>query len=197
MLSKEKIMTKLTIPKTQQAAGLPDADIIRQAVKDPAKFGALYRQYVTKVYRYVYARVSNHADAEDLTSQVFEVVLKRLPTFGTGGNFNAWLFTIARNKIVDSYRVKRRMVPLDEIQNVPLSDSDPFTLLAQEETRDRLGKLLQDLTQDQQELLQLRFAAELSFAEIGMVTGKSEGAVKMSVYRLLDKLQEKMEKSDE
>jgi len=197
MLNKEKIMTRLSIPKPQSTAGLPDADMIRQAVKDPAKFSALYRQYVTKVYRYIYARVSNHADAEDLTSQVFEVVLKRLPTFGTGGNFNAWLFTIARNKIVDSYRLKRPVVPLEVIENVPLSDSDPFTQLAQEETRARLGELLQDLTQDQQELLQLRFAAELSFAEISMVTGKSEAAVKMSVYRLLDKLQEKMEKSDE
>jgi len=197
MLNREKIMTRLTIPKTQPDAGLPDATIIRQAIKDPAKFSALYRQYVTKVYRYIYARVSNHADAEDLTSQVFEVVLKRLPTFRKGGNFNAWLFTIARNKIVDSYRAQRPVVPLEAIQNVPLNDSDPFTQLAQEETRARLGEVLHELTQDQQELLQLRFAAELSFAEIGMVTGKSEAAVKMSVYRLLDKLQEKMEKSDE
>ena len=197
MLNKEKIMTRLTFQKSQSSAGLPDVEIIEQAVKDPAKFSELYRQYVSKVYRYIYARVSNHAEAEDLTSQVFEVVLKRLPTFGTGGNFNAWLFTIARNKIVDSYRVRRAVVPLETIQNVPLNDSDPFTLLAQEETRARLGELLHELTQDQQELLQLRFAAELSFAEIGMVTGKSEAAVKMSVYRLLDKLQEKMEKSDE
>ena len=197
MLNREKIMTRLTIPKTQPGAGLPDATIIRQAVEDPAKFSVLYRQYVNQVYRYIYARVSNHADAEDLTSQVFEVVLKRLPTFGAGGNFNAWLFTIARNKIVDSYRVRRSVVPLETIQNVPLSDSDPLTLLARKETWAQLGELLHDLTQDQQELLQLRFAAELSYAEIGMVTGKSEAAVKMSVYRPLDKLQEKIEKSDE
>ena len=197
MLNKEKIMTRFTIPKAQPNAGMPDADIVRQAVKDPAKFSALYRQYVTKVYRYIYARVSNHADAEDLTAQVFEVVLKRLQTFGTDGNFNAWLFTIARNKIVDSYRVKRPVVPLEDIQNMPLSADDPFSQLVQKELHSRLGQLVGELSQEQKELLELRFAAELSYAEIGLVIGKSEAAVKMSVYRLLDKLQEKMEKSDE
>lgn len=197
MLNKEKIMTRLSFKKFQQTGDSHQAELIKQAAEDPAKFSELYRQNVAKVYRYIYARVNNHAEAEDLTSQVFMAVLQRLPLFGAGGNFNAWLFTIARNKIVDNYRKDASMVPLETIQNLSSSEDDPFSQLAQKELFTQLKVALAELTLEQRELLQLRFAAQLSYAEIGLVMGKSEAAVKMSVYRLIDKLQENLEKSNE
>jgi len=197
MLNREKTMPGVRLGKSALNRQSTESQLIKQAVDDPVQFGVLYRQHVSKVYRYIYARVSSHAEAEDLTSQVFMVVLQRLPSFAPGSNFNAWLFTIARNKIVDSYRKQRSSVPLEDIQNMPLSADDPFSQLVQKELHSRLGQLVGELSQEQKELLELRFAAELSYAEIGLVIGKSEAAVKMSVYRLLDKLQEKMEKSDE
>jgi len=98
---------------------------------------------------------------------------------------------------VDNYRKEASMVPLEAIQNLSSSEYDPFSQLAQKELYTQLGKALAELTPDQRELLQLRFAAQLSYAEIGLVMGKSEAAVKMSVYRLIDKLQENLEKTNE
>lgn len=197
MLNKQKIMTRLSLKHYQQDSDLQQAELIRQAADDPAIFSVLYRQYVPRVYRYIYARVNNHAEAEDLTSQVFMAVLQRLPHFKAGGNFNAWLFTIARNKIVDSYRKQANLVPLETIQNLRRGDDDLSHQLAQKELFAQLTEVLAELTLEQRELLDLRFAAQLSYAEIGLVMGKSEAAVKMSIYRLLDKLQENLEMRNE
>ncbi|MGD2026270.1 MAG: sigma-70 family RNA polymerase sigma factor [Anaerolineales bacterium] len=170
---------------------------IERAKRDPAAFAALYREYAVRVYRYIYARVSNHQDAEDLTSQVFEAVLNGLDRFGGRRNFSAWVFTIARNKVVDSYRKRSLNLLLDDIQNVPEEYSDPLNIILDGEDLSQLADLVNELDAGKQELIHLRFAAELTYAEIGEVVGKSEGAVKMSIHRLLDQLQEKMEQINE
>lgn len=176
---------------------LAESELIKHAVYDSSSFTTLYRKYVTKVYRYIFSRVQNHNEAEDLTSQVFMTVLQKLKYFGGKENFNAWLFTIARNKVIDNYRKQPKWVSLDEALIVQGQDGDPLIHLTQKETYDQLGMFLKDLKPDQQEMLQLRFAAELSYAEIGKVIGKREAAVKMSIHRLLQKLQNEMERSHE
>ena len=90
------------------AMSKPESEITEQVRYSQADFTLLYRQYATRIYRFVFARVSNHADAEDLTAQVFMEALQSLERFDGNGNFAAWLFTIARNKVVDSYRRRKR-----------------------------------------------------------------------------------------
>jgi RNA polymerase sigma-70 factor (ECF subfamily) len=162
-----------------------------------ANFTLLYRQYVTRVYRYIYSRVGNQADAEDLTSQVFVAALEGIEKFDGRGSFPAWLFTIARNKIVDSYRKSRPIVSLDGIPERIAEDVDPLNRLSQEAQIHELAQILAALSDEQRTLLQLRFAAELTHAQIAEVLGKSEGAVKMTFSRLLRQLEEKLEHSDE
>ncbi len=172
-------------------------DLIRRAASDPESFAVLYRSCATQVYRYIYSRVSDHPEAEDLTAQVFMVVLQRLDSFGGNQNFNAWLFTIARNKVVDAYRKRKNLIDLEKIVDLPQFEED---LLADESQLEQFRQLriqLNKLSLEQQELLRLRFAANLRYGEIGNVLGKSEGAVKMSLHRLLDQLREAMEASDE
>lgn len=198
MIGMEKIMTNSRHPQRDHPGVVPaDSELIRQAAHDSSSFAQLYRSYVTKVYRYLFARVRNHAEAEDLTSQVFLTVLQKLKYFGGKENFNAWIFTIARNKVVDHYRGKPRLVSLEEASLHRAQDGDPQDLLAQKELLSQLGLVLNDLKPAQQDMLQLRFAAGLSYAEIGKVIGKREAAVKMSIHRLLQKLQKDMEKSNE
>lgn len=170
---------------------------VERAKRDPAAFTALYRAYAARVYRYVYARVSNHQDAEDLTAQVFEAALNGLKGFGGQKNFPAWLFTIARNKIVDNYRRRKPNVSLDAVQDIPADLPDPLHQVQEIENLEHLAGLVNELEADKQELIHLRFAARLTYAEIGDVVGKSEGAVKMSIHRLLQDLQEQMEQKNE
>lgn len=198
MISMEKIMANSRHQQRDHpGVMLVDSELIKQAVYDSSSFTTLYRKYVTKVYRYIFSRVHNQAEAEDLTSQVFMTVLQKLKYFGGKENFNAWLFTIARNKVIDNYRRQPKWVPLDEALVVQGQDGDPLNRLTQNELYNQLAMVLKDLKPDQQEMLQLRFSAELSYAEIGKVIGKREAAVKMSIHRLLQKLQNEMERSHE
>lgn len=201
MTSKAKDDTSIALLDTQK--GKQDQhivikpDLIRRAASDPESFAVLYRSCATHVYRYIYSRVSDHPEAEDLTAQVFMVVLQRLDSFGGNQNFNAWLFTIARNKVVDAYRKRKNLIDLEKIVDLPQFEED---LLADESQLEQFRQLriqLNKLSLEQQELLRLRFAANLRYGEIGNVLGKSEGAVKMSLHRLLDQLREAMEASDE
>jgi RNA polymerase sigma-70 factor (ECF subfamily) len=170
---------------------------VERAKHDPSAFTGLYRAYATRVYRYVYARVSNHQDAEDLTAQVFEAVLAGLKNFGGRKNFSAWLFTIARNKVVDSYRKNKFKLPLDAAQHVAADDPDPLHVVVNNEALDALAALVDELEPDKQELIHLRFAGGLTYAAIGEVVGKTESAVKMSIHRLLQQLHEQMEQKNE
>ncbi|PKN92907.1 MAG: RNA polymerase subunit sigma-24 [Chloroflexi bacterium HGW-Chloroflexi-6] len=155
---------------------------------DPDSFAALYRQYLPAVYRYLYHRVGNVAEAEDLSAQTFTEALDGLMQgrFQPGGSFPAWLFTIARRRAADFYR-QRPTAPLEEHP-----DPEPGLLAVLEAREDlrRLKTLLAQLDEEKQELLRLRFSAGLGFAEIALLEGKNEAAVKMSVYRALDWLRE-------
>lgn len=165
--------------------------ILQMNLTDPDAFAQLYRQHLSAVYRYTYRRVGNAAEAEDLTAQTFTEAFDAVQrnAFRSGGNFPAFLFTIARRRAADFYR-QRPEAPLDEHP-----DPEPGLLAALEAREDicRLQTLLAQLDEEKQELLRLRFAAGLGFAEIALLEGKSEAAVKMSLYRTLDWLREHWE----
>lgn len=166
--------------------GLDDPAAVKAARRDPAAFAPLYRRYVTRVYRYVYSRVGNTADAEDLTAQVFLAALEGLPRYREQGNFAAWLFTLAHHRVTDHWR-KRPPVSLDEIPDLP-AEQDLHEQVSQEEALVQLRFLVRRLSDEEQELLRLRFAAGLRFEQIATVLGRKEAAVKMSVRRLLQRL---------
>lgn len=161
------------------------------------EFSSIYKEYVTPIYRYIIARVGTHPEAEDLTSQVFMDALKAWNRFDKSGNIPAWLFTIARNKIVDRYRQKKHTFSLDFLDKVKADETDPLSYVLDAETSTRLSQIIDTLDAKQQELLQLRFAGELTYAQIAAVVGKTEAAVKMAVHRLLEHLQDEMEHENE
>lgn len=168
-----------------------EAALVEAARRDPEAFAALYRRYLTPVYRYLLHRSSNVHDAEDLTAQVFLEALEGLAAhrYRKGGCFAAWLFTIARRRLVDFYR-QRPCAPLGD---PPSPEPGLMAAIEKGEDLQRLDRLLARLDEDRQELLRLRFSAGLSFAEIGLLEGRSEAAVKMALYRALDFLREHWE----
>ena len=171
-----------------------DALIERSRNDDADASDELYSRYLTRVYRFIFRRVGGDvALAEDLTSQAFLEALDNLPKYRERGRFAAWLFTIARRRLVDCYR-KAKTDFLDEIPESLLGISDN---LEDRENMARLKQLLTMLDEEKRELLQLRFSAELSFADIAAVVGKSEAAIKMSLYRVLDGLRKQWEAGNE
>jgi RNA polymerase sigma-70 factor (ECF subfamily) len=168
-----------------------EATLIECARREPEAFAELYQRYLPRVYRYLYLRLGNQHDSEDITSQVFIETLEglRRHRYKENGCFPAWLFTIVRRRLVDFQR-QRIPVPLEGYES---SDPDPLDQIQMDEAMKRLSSLLAELEEGKQELLRLRFAAELSFAEIAALENQSEAAVKMTIYRAIDWLRKHWE----
>jgi RNA polymerase sigma-70 factor (ECF subfamily) len=170
---------------------LDEITLIEAARRDPNAFAELYQRYLRRVYRYLYLRLGNRHDSEDIASQVFIEALGglRQNRYKENGCFPAWLFTIVRRRLVDFGR-QPSPVPLDDQVS---SNLDPLDQVLADENVKRLSSLLAQLDDDKHEILRLRFAAELSFAEIAALEGQTEAAVKMTVYRAIQWLREHWE----
>lgn len=169
------------------------AELIKQTREDPAMFQHIYLQWVTPVYQYIFARTGNQQDAEDITSQVFMRAFQAFPRYEHRGLFSAWLFTIVRNQVNGVLRKKKVIeVPLTAARHANAA-TDMLISVSQTDEINRLKKLIAELSDEDQELIRLRYIAELKFAEIGAVLGRSEAAVKKALYRLQERLKSLLE----
>ena len=168
------------------------APLVAAALEDPAAFGRLYDRFIQRIYRYVYSRVGDAHEAEDITSQTFIAAYESLGRYRERGQFSAWLFRIARSKMNDHFRRSRREVGLDAAERIVEVD-DALGALIQNEELIRLRSLIKKINDDESELIRLRYVADLSFVEMAELLGKREDAVKKSVYRLLERLKGQME----
>jgi len=175
---------------------LDEHQFIADVRKDPRKFGLLYKKYANPVYRYIFTRTGNKQIAEDITSQTFLSALESFSKFRQDGNFGSWLFTIARNKVNDHFRRSKTVTPIYEAELIA-DGSDSLADSIQSDQAKIVQSLIKELTEDEQELLRLRFIAELSFSNIARLLHKSEDAVKKSTYRLLARLQSQVEVNNE
>ena len=156
---------------------------------DPEAFGLLYDNYLERIYRYIYFRVTDEQTAEDLASQVFCKAWENLDRYKpSGAPFEAWLYTIARNAVIDHYRTRKETVSLDEITtlagNGPAPDEEAELQFETESLRDAL----QVLTDEQQQVLTLKFISGMSTDEIANMLGKRPGAVRALQMRGLQAL---------
>jgi RNA polymerase sigma-70 factor (ECF subfamily) len=166
-----------------------DAELVQAAQTDPGSFLALYERYFPKVQRYVRIRVADRAACEDVTSEVFMAALAGLSQFRGNGSFAAWLFRIAQNA-VRSYHRGDRSLELDDttLAAVPDEDSSPAEEALRQERLLQLRALVSGLTPEQQNLLALRYGADLESGEIGQVLGKSAVAVRVALHRTVAEL---------
>lgn len=170
--------------------------LIQIVRENPRAFGELYKRYVEKVFRYLYSRIGNVQEAEDVTAQTFLSAYESFHTFRQDGLFASWLFTIARNKAMDHFRQRNQFSVFEETQTISPED-DVLTKVIQTERINALSELIQALSEEERELLRLRFLAELSFREIAHFLHRKEDTVKKSVYRLLARLYSQLEVSNE
>ncbi len=157
-------------------------------------FNELYHSYAAPVFYYLYSRVHNVADAEDLTSQTFITALENLSKLRDPRKFASWVFTIARNKARDFFRKSRRRPTADyderldqkKVMGRELSQTDQDRLCD-------LDRLISRLDPLEQEYLRLRIVADLPFAEIATIISEPETRIKKKYYRLLERLQAQVE----
>lgn len=179
------------------SVGVPlSAEIERETIQraregDQQALADIYDMYLPRVYRYVYLRVGDVAEAEDLTEDIFLRMLGGIADYKQGGvPFSAWLFRIAHNHLVSYYRkngVRGPKTTIDE--SVVDSRPDPATIVETRLTYGEVAKAVEELPEAQREVISLRFAVGLSIAETAKALGKRQGNVKALQHKAVAKLQ--------
>jgi RNA polymerase sigma-70 factor (ECF subfamily) len=167
--------------------------LVEQAKTDPAAFGILYENYVNRIYNYIYYRVGNQHDAEDLTARTFHRALDHIERYvNRGAPFSAWLYRIAHNLVANWHRdqSRRKIISLDDIKLRVQRRDEPDQMTELREEKDELLTAIRRLPPDRQQLLILKFVEGMSNAEIGEVMSRSEGAIKSLYHRTLLSLRE-------
>ncbi len=169
--------------------------LIEKAREDPEAFGILYERYVEKIYSYIYYKVGNQEDAEDLTAKVFLRALSHIKNYENRGlPFYAWLHRIAHNLVANWHRdrSRRKVIPLGELPIPSRGDLDPLSSLEKEERLRKVMAAVRSLPPEKQEIIYLKFVERLSNQEIAVIMGKTEGAIKSLYHRALIALREKL-----
>jgi len=174
--------------------------------KDPALLDQLIVRYQHRLLRYLLFLTSNREQAEDLFQEVWMRVLTRGSQFNGKSRFETWLFTIARNLVIDQRR-KRTMSSLDElfeaggdddrplVFEVPDHEPDPFDRLSNVEDREQIATALLQLDTLYREVLVLRFHEDLSLEEISKVTQAPLSTVKSRLYRGMASIKPRLERA--
>lgn len=162
----------------------------RAAAGDEAAAARLFDHFYPRVYRYAVAKLGRPADAEDVAAETFARSLKGFDRFRwRGAGFEAWIFRIAANLVVDRVRMSSREAvgidPLGEVDVDPISPEQAF-LRAEED--ERVRALLATLPPNQREVVVLRFAAGLDTKEVAIVMGRNANAIRQLQHRALERL---------
>jgi RNA polymerase sigma factor (sigma-70 family) len=166
-----------------------DLRIMEAAKADLSRFMPLYQRYFARIYHYCLRRVDSDESAEDLTSSIFTQAMMSIDGY-RGGSVAAWLFRIAHNHVANHYRSRRPQVSFErsEIDMVDERLIEPIDHLITAELEVQLRMLVYKLPSNQQELLELKMADGLTAEEIGIVIGKSAGAVRVELHRIITRL---------
>ena len=165
-----------------------ESQLVERAKSDPEAFGELYERYVDRIYNYIYYRVGNHHDAEDLTARTFFRALDHIDRYVDRGiPFSAWLYRIAHNLVANWHRdrARHKTISLEGLLRLPGQENNPEREAERNEEREALLAAIRRLSPDRQQLLILKFSERLSNAEIGRIMGRTEGAIKSLYHRTL------------
>lgn len=192
------------ITMTIRAVGLTeyDRDIARGLRRrNPDLIETLIERYQYRLFRYLISLTGNREDASDMFQETWIRILERGHQYNGKWKFESWLFTVARNLVIDKMRRQWKSVSLEEVPDSMLetrqrdrADETPAVrALAQSETSERVQTAMQQLSPASREALVLRFQEELPLDEIARITGAPLSTVKSRIYRGLEMLRDLME----
>ena len=178
--------------------------MLRSARRDPAHtiarssgqngFAETYEQYYPRLFAYIYARVGNQHQSEDIASDVFERVYLKLDSLRDREALATWLFTIARNSIVSYVRKRSRETVVDSDVMSELSPAAPSveSEVMHREDLASIARMVRTFSQREQDIISLKFDAELPNSTIARVMGLTEPNVRVIIFRTLRKLRKIM-----
>lgn len=169
--------------------------IMCEKVTELVEFERVYEEYFSKIYNFMFYKVLNKELAEDLTSEFFMKLLSKLDTFDESkANLNTWLYTVARNCVIDYFRVRKNDLSVEDEENpieIPI-DYDLETNAIKNEDRKALYVALTSLDGKTRKLLSLKYFFDMSNREISRITGINESTVSTLCLRGIKKLKKQL-----
>jgi RNA polymerase sigma-70 factor (ECF subfamily) len=175
------------------SSDISEAILIKKARQgDSQAFGVLYELYLDQIYRYVFYRVPDQVEAEDLTEIVFFKAWQSLVKIQINDslikNFRAWIYRIAHNEVVNFHRKNISELPLDESKNSQDQTLNPEKVVEGHERTQHLAEAISQLDPDSQQVLIFRFINQFSHDETAEIMGRTPGHVRVLQHRALKKL---------
>jgi RNA polymerase sigma-70 factor (ECF subfamily) len=178
----------MTLPRAYEE------QLVERAKTSADAFGELYDHYFSQIYRFVYSRLRNQEAAEDVTSEVFFKALRAIGRYrSTGPPFSAWLYQISTNAITDHHRSKKPTSELEAAFDLAVDEPGLDEQIAQKQEAARIWAVIDTLPEQQRMALTLKLGEDLKLAQIGVIMGKSEGAVKLLVHRAMQSMRKKLD----
>lgn len=176
---------------------LSEEELLTAAMEyDEAALGELYDRYEVKIYSYIFRRTGDPALAEDMTAQVFLKMLEAVQNRKAWhSSFSGWLYRIAHNLVIDYYRRRDRQqqVSLEDAPVLPSEQGNPVHAAELQLSAERLRSAITRLTNEQAEVVCLRFLEGYSINEVATMMDKTEGAIKALQYRAVATLRQLLE----
>lgn len=165
-----------------------------KSFNDTEAYGEIYDRYVTRIYRFVFFKVGNKLDAEDITSEAFLKAWRYIQEGQPIKNLNALLYSIARNLVIDHYRFQAKKRAFEEASFPEIeggvSMSHRLDLKVDEK---RILNALKALKDEYSEVIVLKFFDNLSTAETAQIIGKSQNNTRVLLHRALTALRKAIE----
>lgn len=185
----------LALVQTSAPSGEPvDAQLLAAAFEyDEGALTVIYDQFELKIYTYIYRRTGDQSLAEDLTGQVFLKMLEAIRNRKAWhSSFSGWLYRIAHNIVIDYYRQRssQQQIPLDDEPMLASLEDNPVTATELKLDVERLRSAIARLTDEQAEVISLRFLEGYSINEVAEMMNKTEGSIKALQYRAVANLRQ-------
>jgi RNA polymerase sigma-70 factor (ECF subfamily) len=164
-------------------------------VKDLATFQKYYEEFMPKIFRYVYSKVSDRELAEDLVSEISLKALEHFESYDASYPFGGWFYGIARNHLIDYYKKYQRLkiTSLDEIENLLPNSDNPARDAERAMSGQRVRAALAKLNDEKKELVTLHYFSGYSYKEIADMFGRQENAVKVATHRAVAELKKMLQ----
>lgn len=171
---------------------LPESEIIALAKKKSKYFGVLYDRYFDQIFRFVFKRLGGNEEiAGDLTQQTFIKAMANLEKYEDRGfPFSSWLYRIAQNEVSMFFRKEKKnySVSIDENRLSDMANEANISEYMSTDEQEKLVEVINELKQEHQDLIELRFFQGMSFKEIAEIYDITEANAKMRTYRILEKI---------
>lgn len=158
------------------------------------QFSLIYDQYIEKIYRFVYVKVNSKEVAEDITSKVFSNGWEAYQKGGKINNIGAFLYQIARNKLIDHYKEKSKIKTVFQgnVPEIPDPKIDLHEKAVLSGDIEVVKAAMQNIRKDYQDVLIFHYLEDMTIPEIAKVLGKREGSVRVMLHRGLKSLKDQL-----